>query len=99
MLYGECDHVILQKHAHPFGLEDRFMSAARALNPWIRQAEAVPVICETRARKGEARLQSHMNGIHQNPLRTSFAAKMIWETFRDDLIQRHHSPKEAKLPC
>ena len=65
ILYGGYDYVVLQEHAHPFGPEDAFMSAASALNRLIRQAGAVPVIYETWARKAEPGAQAHMNEVHR----------------------------------
>ena len=65
ILYGGYDYVILQEHAHPFGPEEVFLNAARALNSWIREVSATPVIYETWAMRDEPHIQSHMNEVHQ----------------------------------
>ena len=65
ILYGGYDYVILQEHAHPFGPEEGFLTAARSLNSWIHEAGAVPVIYETWAKRDEPHIQSHMNEVHK----------------------------------
>lgn len=65
ILHGGYDYVILQEHAHPFGPEEGFLTAARSLNAWIREAGAVPVIYETWAKRDEPHIQSHMNEVHK----------------------------------
>ena len=125
ILYGDFDYVVLQEHAHPFGPEEVFFTAAIALNNWIRKSESTPVIFETWARENEPEEQLHINDIHeqvadkigallapvgQNWWRykdswpdihiyaedgehasergSDFAAKMIWETIRSDLVRK-----------
>ena len=122
ILYGGYDYVVLQEHAHPFGPEEGFLNAARALNSWIREVGAIPVIYETWAKRDEPHIQFHMNEVHQRVAKdidallapvgeewwgytkswpqlemydedgahasragSDFAAKMIWETIRNDL--------------
>lgn len=65
ILYGDYDYVVLQEHAHPFGPEEVFLSAASTLAAWIRDAGATPVIYETWAKKDEPHIQSHMNEVHE----------------------------------
>lgn len=65
ILYGGCDYVILQEHAHPFGPEEKFREAALALNGLIRQAGSKPVIYETWAKQAEPEMQAHMNEVHR----------------------------------
>ena len=65
ILHGGYDYVILQEHAHPFGPEEGFLTAARSLNSWIHEAGAVPVIYETWAKRDEPHIQSHMNEVHK----------------------------------
>lgn len=65
ILHGGYDYVVLQEHAHPFGPEEGFFTAAHSLGAWIRETEAVPVIYETWAKKDEPHLQPHMNEVHE----------------------------------
>ena len=122
ILYGGYDYVVLQEHAHPFGPEEGFLNSARALNSWVREVGAIPVIYETWAKRDEPHIQFHMNEVHQRVAKdidallapvgeewwgytkswpqlemydedgahasragSDFAAKMIWETIRNDL--------------
>ena len=122
ILYGGYDYVVLQEHAHPFGPEEGFLNSARALNFWIREVGAIPVIYETWAKRDEPHIQFHMNEVHQRVAKdidallapvgeewwgytkswpqlemydedgahasragSDFAAKMIWDTIRNDL--------------
>jgi len=64
ILYGDYDYVVLQEYAHPFGPEERFFSAAKTLNKWIRKAGSTPVIYEIWAREKEPAEQPRINGIH-----------------------------------
>ena len=64
ILYGNYDYVVLQEHAHPFGPEEKYKSAAIGLCALVRQAGAVPVLYETWARKEEPEVQETMNGAH-----------------------------------
>ena len=65
ILYGHYDYVVLQEHAHPFGPEKKFFEAVRALNEWIRQAGAKPVIYMTWAAKAEPYNQERMTKAHE----------------------------------
>ncbi len=65
ILYGGYDYVVLQEHAHPFGPEEKFLEAARALNGMIRQAGSVPVIYEVWAMKTDPETQPCMNAVHE----------------------------------
>ena len=66
ILYGKYDYVVLQEHAHPFGPEESFLSAAIALNRMIREAGSIPVIYECWSRKDETEAQDHMNEVHRH---------------------------------
>ena len=65
ILFGGYDYVVLQEHAHPFGPEEKYLSAAKALNTLIRKAGAIPVIYETWAKKNEPENQAYMNDVHR----------------------------------
>ena len=65
ILYGGFDYVILQEHAHPFGPEERFLEAAKALNAMIREAGCTPVIYECWAKRNEPEAQALMNEVHR----------------------------------
>ena len=65
ILYGHYDYVVLQEHSHPFGPEEKFLDAARALNKWIREAGSKPVIYMTWAKKEEEHEQARMTAVHE----------------------------------
>ena len=65
ILYGHYDYVVLQEHSHPFGPEEKFFHAVRALNKWIREAGSKPVIYMTWARKDEEYEQARMTAAHK----------------------------------
>lgn len=65
ILYGHYDYVVLQEHSHPFGPEEKFLEAARALNQWIREAGSKPVIYMTWAKKDEEQEQARMTAVHR----------------------------------
>ncbi len=60
ILYGHYDYVVLQEYSHPFGSEETYFEAVRALNQWIATAGSRPVIYMTWARKGEEPMQERM---------------------------------------
>ena len=66
ILYGKYDYVVLQEHAHPFGPEEDFLTAAIALNKMIREAGSTPIIYECWAKKDEPEKQAHMNEVHRH---------------------------------
>jgi hypothetical protein len=63
--YGHYDYVVLQEHAHPFGPEEKFFSAVRILDGWIRESGARTVIYSTWARREEEFNQKQMNEAHR----------------------------------
>ena len=65
ILYGHYDYVVLQEHSHPFGPEEKFFEAAKALNEWIREAGSKPVIYMTWAMKDDEASQAHMTEVHK----------------------------------
>lgn len=62
--YGSYDYVVLQEHAHPFGPVEKFLDATRTLTRWIREANAVPVIYSTWAKKDDLSAQPMMDAAH-----------------------------------
>jgi lysophospholipase L1-like esterase len=66
ILYGHYDYVVLQEHSHPFGPEEKFLNAVRALNRWIREAGSTPVIYMTWAKKNEEQEQARMTAVHKS---------------------------------
>ncbi len=65
ILHGNYDYVILQEHAHPFGPEEKFRSAAAALCQWIREAGSTAVIYATWAKRDDPGCQAFMNQAHR----------------------------------
>ncbi len=65
ILFGRYDYVILQEYAHPFGPEEKFFDAVRALAALIREAGSTPVIYMPWARKNEPEAQPRMTAAHR----------------------------------
>lgn len=60
ILYGHYDYVVLQEYSHPFGPEEDYFEAVRALNQWIQEAGSRAVIYMTWAKKDEEREQGRL---------------------------------------
>ena len=65
ILFGHYDYVVLQEHTHPFAPEEKYLTAVEAINAWISEAGAKPVIYATWAQKTEPEKQPAMDPLQQ----------------------------------
>lgn len=65
ILHGNYDYVVLQEHAHPFGPEEKMLTAAAGLNEMIREAGSKPVAYMTWTRKGDEAGQEEMSAAYR----------------------------------
>lgn len=87
ILYGQYDYIVLQEYSHPFGPEEKLYEAVRTLNQWIREADSIPVIYATWAKKNEESKQQRMNEAHEK-IAEEIGAVLApvgqnWWTFRE----------------
>lgn len=66
ILYGGYDYVILQQAAHPFGGEEELKSGVKAINEFIKEAGATPVLYMTWCEKAKPENQSEMTSAYVN---------------------------------
>ncbi len=88
LLFGGYDYAVLQEYAQPFGPVEEYRAAALALNEWVREGGAVPVLYETWARKDQPEMQESMNKAHR-AIADEIGALLApvaeaWQTRRED---------------
>ena len=69
ILFGNYDYVVLQEHAHPFGPEEKMLSAAEKICGWVREAGSVPVAYMTWTEKGNEAGQPRMTAAYEEMAR------------------------------